>query len=722
MATLESNNMPSITAPQQLVGPVHQHNGWTTRGEKLVRYWQEECRLYAWIYEQNATYYSRLNRSLGIASIALSAITGTTLFNQSASDPGETSSSILIGLGVSSIASTILSGLKELFDLNSLITQNTNAARENSSIVMDIDEQMNIDRADRIDGREFLKSIKDRKNALIQNGPIIPSRQWKQVHKKIQSKEQLGFLNREVFNEYLEQSVDINKLQFGLSGTNIANPQFAAGQAIDYGTPSSNSSGIPGAISIDMTGAAQQQQISKRAPLPEKLAFYGGPRQQILMTTPAIPTDTTIQDLETEMVNIQPRSAARKACLENQYALEKLLTKSGELKNKDRQQIQALREKAREYQDAYQKLTNSRYGDYTSIISCDNHRAAKILIAYRDGHISEPELFRMIQLDLMEIDREALQEELRLNTLITLSRQELDILSKPQPQREPINQPEGVYRFISTQPTNNNSLPSNSNIPSTTSNYTSRYPFRKNLPDFLTSTDPELIDINNHIVLNNQKIDSLEQKISLANQKLVELKKELVDTRTILDSQAEIPDDRKKEILTLIQELEMNIRDLVESQNGWEQELESTKCVQEQLSAEYTQRSQPTDSIITAKSIQTNLTTYSPTRTVDTCFRQTPTSVVSNAGIQYPQPEQNNTRRPSSTVPSDDEFIENLINDNLCSQKLQDIIKPIPTSPSNQSTQLSQIFSPSSITKSPKRTSSKYEAQMRYQTSRVPYK
>jgi hypothetical protein len=80
---------------------------------------------------------------------------------------------------------------------------------------MDIDEQMNIDRADRIDGREFMKSIKDRKNALIQNGPIIPSRQWKQVHRKIQSKEQLGFLNREVFNEYLEQSVDINKLHFG---------------------------------------------------------------------------------------------------------------------------------------------------------------------------------------------------------------------------------------------------------------------------------------------------------------------------------------------------------------------------------------------------------------------------------------------------------------------------------------------------------------------------
>jgi hypothetical protein len=309
MATNNQLLNANLVQTQQTPGQHHPNNGWTTRGEKLVRYWQEECRLYAWMYEQNATYYSRLNRTLGIASIALSAITGTTLFNQSASDPDATSSNILIGLGVSSIASTILSGLKELLDLHSLITQNTNAARENSSIVMDIDEQMNIDRADRIDGREFMKSIKDRKNALIQNGPIIPSRQWKQVHRKIQSKEQLGFLNREVFNEYLEQSVDINKLHFGAGTVGNTNP-LASG-AVDYGTPSSNSTGLDSNLAQQQSGqqgqfiinmsAEQQTTLHKRATLPEKLVFYGGPRLQVLPIISYTPTPAVLEELSKEI-------------------------------------------------------------------------------------------------------------------------------------------------------------------------------------------------------------------------------------------------------------------------------------------------------------------------------------------------------------------------------------------------------------------------------------
>ena len=681
----------SVTQSPPVTLHHHHNNGWSTRAEKLVRYWQEECRLYAWIYEQNVTYYSRLNRTLGIASITLSAITGTTLFNQSASGPDSTSSNILIGLGISSIASTILSGLKELLDLNALITQNTNAARENSSIVMDIDEQMNIDRSDRTDGREFLKSIKDRKNSLIQNGPIIPSRQWKQVHKKIQSKEQFGFLNREVFNEYLEQSVDINKLQFGGGGG-------GGGGGIDYGTPSSNSNMLgnsldgstsSGSVAIDMPG---HQTLPKRATVPEKVTFYGGHRLQVLMACPDPPTPADLQTLDKEIENLQPRSAARKAILENQYELERLLSKTGELKNKDRQQITNLRDKARVYRESYQKLCNDSIADYNSIINSDFIRVARIVKAYRDGGLSESELFRVIQLDLMEIDNETFQDESRLMELIFKTRQKL-----------------ATNHISDAAVANNVSKPIDAET-------ATRYPFRTSDTGNETPTHtnscvyrelPELIDYQKNIHLKLQET-------CLEMSKLGEI------ASTCQDSD-------------MRQEVDTRISGVTQMNNELQREYANiTNKI-----AEITSMSlgvKPNAEIASMSlGVKPNaeITSFTPTMLqYNPLLKQMNSSSARTATNNYPTPlstiapdaltSSSSTishQRPSSTVPSDDEFIETMYNDNLCAKQLQDMIKPVVLS-NSQPTSPGQDGS-SNSTKSPKRRTSKYDAQMRYQTGRI---
>jgi len=684
------------------VGQHHHNNGWSTRAEKLVRYWQEECRLYAWIYEQNVTYYSRLNRTLGIASITLSAITGTTLFNQSASGPDSTSSNILIGLGISSIASTILSGLKELLDLNSLITQNTNAARENSSIVMDIDEQMNIDRSDRTDGREFLKSIKDRKNSLIQNGPIIPSRQWKQVHKKIQSKEQFGFLNREVFNEYLEQSVDINKLQFGGGG--------GGGNCggIDYGTPSSNSNMLgnsldgstsSGSVAIDMPG---HQTLPKRATVPEKVAFYGGHRLQVLPICPDPPTPADLQTLDKEIENLQPRSAARKAILENQYELERLLSKTGELKNKDKQQITNLRDKARVYRESYQKLCNDRIADYNSIINSDFIRAARIVKAYRDGGLSESELFRVIQFDLMEIDNETFQDESRLMELIFKTRQKLEYIS--------------------------DAAANNANKTKDTETAT-RYPFRTSDTGNETPTHtnssiyrelPELIDYQQNIRLKLQET-------SLEMSKLGEIASTCQDSdiRQEVDTRISGVTQMNNELQREYANITNKIAEITSMSLGVKPNAEITSMsLGVKPNAEITSMSLGVKPNAEITSFTPTMSQYNP------LLKQMNSSSARTATNNYPTPlstiasdaltSSSSTishQRPSSTVPSDDEFIETMINDNLCAKQLQDMIKPVvlpnspPTSPGQDGS--------SNSTKSTKRRPSKYDAQMRYQTGRI---
>lgn len=687
--------------PQRLQQTHHQNNGWSGRGEKLVRYWQEECRLYAWIYEQNVTYYSRLNRTLGIASIGLSAITGTTLFNQSASDPDATSSNILIGLGVSSIASTILSGLKELLDLNSLITQNTNAARENSSIVMDIDEQLNMDRAERMDGREFLKSIKDRKNSLIQNGPIIPSRQWKQVHKKIQSKEQLGFLNREVFNEYLEQSVDINKLHFGAGIGNTVSGAFTNNPGlIDYGTTSNNSAGSQsgyldgsnaadnkmGSVVIDIP--SNSHTLHKRAGLSDKLVFYGGVRLQIIPIIPAEPTPDDLKTLEKEIENIQPRCAARKAILENQYELERLLSKTGELKNKDRQQITSLRDKARVYRETYHKIAGDNIADHNGIINIDCTRVARIIKAYRDGNLTEPELFRIMQLDLMEIDKETFEYETRIHELINKTRSRIDYMK---------------------------AVAAEKMAQQAASETETRYPFRANTSGYIASTDvyeSKSFELDNSI---QQKLVDLQSIRQLIISDIEEIQLEL---RAITDRIESSDTDQE-----LQENCAMQLSKITERKSVLEQEyisimnkiteLEHAVAISGNTNMNIsTSRLQPvTPNISNPVVINTSQTAQMTYSSVPpTNMRQS--TQISREIATTPAKQQ---PRPPSTVPSDDEFIENMIGDNLCTKQLQDMIKPIalpnspPTSPRDSD----------SSSKLPKRRSSKYDAQMRYQTARI---
>ena len=191
-------------------------NDWTHKKEKLLRFWQEECRLYNWLYVQNTQHYEFVNKSLSITSILLSAVTGTTLINNSDCSNCNNSSinNIVLAFGIITVFNTFLQGAKEFLNLPEKININTNAARQNNIIIMDIDEQINNHPSDRINGKEFLKSIKLRKNELIQNGPVIPKKCWSKLRNKVAKGENINFFNNHIFQEYLDQTININKLDF----------------------------------------------------------------------------------------------------------------------------------------------------------------------------------------------------------------------------------------------------------------------------------------------------------------------------------------------------------------------------------------------------------------------------------------------------------------------------------------------------------------------------
>ena len=197
-------------------------NDWTYKKEKLLRFWQEECRLYNWLYIQNTQHYEFMNKSLSITSIFLSAVTGTTLINNSdCGDCEDSTNYIILVFGIITVINTFIQGAKEFLNLPEKININTNAARQNNSIIMDIDEQINIHPSDRINGKDFLKSIKLRKNELIQNGPVIPRKCWNKLRSKIAKGENINFFNNHIFQEYLDQTININKLDFHEEDNNI---------------------------------------------------------------------------------------------------------------------------------------------------------------------------------------------------------------------------------------------------------------------------------------------------------------------------------------------------------------------------------------------------------------------------------------------------------------------------------------------------------------------
>ncbi len=199
-------------------------NEWTTKKERLLKYWQEECRFYGWLYSQNAHYYQGLNKNLSIVCILLSAITGATLLNNTS----DINAGVVLAFGLISIVSSFLQGLRQFLDLDSRISSNTLACRQNSAIVLDIEEQLNLTREDRINGLEFVKNIKSRKNEIIQNGPIIPRSRWDQLKKMIAKGEGISFFSETIFRSYLENAVDISDLK------------LSSGQSSENNSPASN--------------------------------------------------------------------------------------------------------------------------------------------------------------------------------------------------------------------------------------------------------------------------------------------------------------------------------------------------------------------------------------------------------------------------------------------------------------------------------------------------
>ena len=191
------------------------NNGWTEKKEKLLKYWQEECRLYVWLHNKNSTYYRQLNRILTLPAILITATTSTALFStigsSSESENSNNDKIIAITFGILLIIGAFLQSAREFLDIEKQIQRNTNSSISYQGIVNEIEVQLTQDTQDRSDGKLFLQKIKNSKNDIVRNGPSISSGTWDQLKLGIRNGDVINLYGTSFFQDYIANLDNIDK-------------------------------------------------------------------------------------------------------------------------------------------------------------------------------------------------------------------------------------------------------------------------------------------------------------------------------------------------------------------------------------------------------------------------------------------------------------------------------------------------------------------------------
>jgi hypothetical protein len=203
---------------------MNEDNKWSLKKEKLLKYWQEECRLYVWLHNQNSQYYSRLDKYISIPSILITAVSGTTLV--STTNLNETDNLVYsVIMGICLIIGTFLQSVRDFYNFKGMSNDNENCGKLYQSIVIDIDEQLNQEYEDRECGNIFLKKIKISRNDIIKNSPQINNRIWKKLKKSFEIGEMINLFSSSFFHNYVESIQDLeDNLNLDLKDDNQRHP------------------------------------------------------------------------------------------------------------------------------------------------------------------------------------------------------------------------------------------------------------------------------------------------------------------------------------------------------------------------------------------------------------------------------------------------------------------------------------------------------------------
>ena len=202
---------------------------WNNEKESLLRFWKEEANVHIWLSNKASGFYNFLNRLISIPCILISAVSSTTILsniyqddcnlsdeisNSEIDTPTDLNTGLLI-VGCFLALGTFLQSLKEFLNLDSKISKFDNNIKTNRLLILDIEEQIYLERSERECPNKLIKRIKEIKKNLVTNTPIIPGFIKKQLKKAIERNEVLDIMSKSILYSYLKnQTIDIDGSMF----------------------------------------------------------------------------------------------------------------------------------------------------------------------------------------------------------------------------------------------------------------------------------------------------------------------------------------------------------------------------------------------------------------------------------------------------------------------------------------------------------------------------
>jgi hypothetical protein len=148
---------------------------WTKSTEDLLISWADIALCYTWIFDKSYRHYNHVNYRFTIPVIVFSTITGTlsmsfgNLLNEDQAKTGQ----IIVG-GVN-IFIGILSTLQNFFRYAQQSEANLSATRDWAKLHRNIKIELSIERQNRKDASEFVRSARQEYERLLNSRPVIPS-------------------------------------------------------------------------------------------------------------------------------------------------------------------------------------------------------------------------------------------------------------------------------------------------------------------------------------------------------------------------------------------------------------------------------------------------------------------------------------------------------------------------------------------------------------------
>lgn len=146
---------------------------WNDPVEKLLVSWADISMCYTWIYEKSYRHLNNLNYKFSLPIIILSTITGTLSMSLRSIVPDGYQDTVQFGLGAINIFTGIITTLQNFFRYAQQSESSLTATTDWSKLHRNIKIELSIERHNRRPATEFVRSIRQEYERLLNSRPVI---------------------------------------------------------------------------------------------------------------------------------------------------------------------------------------------------------------------------------------------------------------------------------------------------------------------------------------------------------------------------------------------------------------------------------------------------------------------------------------------------------------------------------------------------------------------